>query len=325
MNRREFAVLFGGVLAAPLSRAQTADRVIRVGFIFMGALRGRSDSIVRDYEEAMRQRGYVEGRNVVTEWRTAEGKLERIPEIAAELVQLKPDVIVVPIVNMAQYAAKATGTVPIFSMSGDPLMLNGLIQSYNRPSGNVNGVFASGTITIEQKRLELLRILVPKLQRVAFVATTAWWGGQWGNAMRDAAQTLGLQAEYIESHTTGFAEAFAEIRRRKPEAVFFESSPIAFNQRASIGEFALASGIPSACGHAEIVEAGCLMTYNFTIAESLRVLADFVDRIAKGAKAGEIPYQQHTRYELTVNAKTAKTIGLAIPQAVLLRADRVIE
>jgi len=180
----------------------------------------------------MRERGYVEGRNLVTERRTAEGKLERIPEIAAELVRLKSDVIVVGHIGMAQLAAKATTTIPIFSAAGDPIA-RGVAKSLNRPGGNINGIFAAGTIptgttTVEHKRLELLRELVPNLRRIAFVANREWWDGGWGKGLRDAASQLGIQFIYVESTAGSFVEAFTVMKREKPDAAYFESSPAAF-------------------------------------------------------------------------------------------------
>ena len=241
-----------------------------------------------------------------------------------DLVRLKTDVIVVGHVLIAQAAVKVTTTVPIFSMAGDPVS-RGVAQSLNRPGGNVNGIMAAGIATVEQKRLQLLRELAPKARRVAFVATREWWDDWMAKAMQEAASQLGIQVVYVESKTTGFVDAFAAVRSEKPDAVFFEASPIAMNFRTEIGEFARASRIPSACGQQELVEAGCLMTYNFTNAESVRALADFVDRVVKGARPGDLPYLQYTKYEFAVNIKTANAIGLTIPQSVLLRADRVIE
>jgi len=328
-QRRQFLTATAALLAAPrIARAQAPERIIRVGSIYMSstpaALAVRTEPLRLMYEQAMRERGYVEGRNLITERRTAEGKIERIPEIVAEFVRLKADVITVGHIGMAQIAAKVTANIPIYSMAGDPLA-RGLVQSLNRPGGNINGIFAAGTNTVEEKRLQLLRELMPKIRRVAFVSNREWWDGLWGKSLREAATVLGLQAVYIERKAAGFDEAFALARQEKPDAVFFEPSPAAFNLRASIGEFAVASRIPSVCGHQEVVEAGCLMTYNFTVAEAIRTLVDFIDRVAKGAKAGELPYQQFTRYELALNAKTARAIGLTIPQSMLIRADRVIE
>lgn len=334
-KQRNFASLIGGALLAVHGclDAQTAERIVRVSFISPSAtsaeLADVSNTVRRAYEQAMHERGYVEGRNLVTERRTAEGNLERIPEIVAELVRLRSDVIVVGHVGMAQLAAKATTTTPIFSMAGDP-MTRGVAKSLNRPGGNINGIFAAGATTtaattVDAKRLQLLRELVPNLRRIAFVANREWWDGLWGKGLREAASQLAIQFVYVESTASGFGEAFAAVKREKPDAVYFESTPAAFHFRAAIGEFAVSSRIPSACGHHEIVEAGCLMTYNFSVAEAWRVLADFIDRIAKGAKAGELPYQQYTRYEFALNARTAKAIGLTIPQPLLIRADRVIE
>jgi putative ABC transport system substrate-binding protein len=316
-------------LAIPtMSRAQPPERPHRVAIISQSSsvseITDAASPTRRAILQALRERGYVEGRTLIYDPRTAEGVMERIPDIVVDLVRLKTDVIIVGHTGIAQIAAKVTTTIPIFSMAGDPLV-RGLVLSLNRPGGNINGITAAGTITVEQKRLELLRELVPNMKRVAFVATKEWWDGIWGKSLREAATLLGLQAVYIESKATGLGEAFAVVRREKPDAVYFESSPAAFSFRASIGEFATASRIPSACGHQEVVEAGCLMTYNFTTAETFRAMADFVDRIAKGAKVGELPYHQYTRYEFALNATTAKAIGLTIPPSLLVRVDRVIE
>lgn len=310
----------------PGAPAQPADRVVRIAYISSAASPAQvaDPATRRPFLQALAARGYVEGRNLIFDFRSAEGVMERVPDIVADLVRLKSDLVVVGHVGIAQLAVKVTTTVPIFSLAGDPVM-RGLAQILNRPGGNVNGIMAAGTATVEQKRLQLLRELVPNARRVAFVASRAWWDEWMAKAMREAAAPLGIQVVHVEGKATGFTEAFAAVRREKPDAVFFEASPAAMNFRAAIGEFARESRIPSACGHQELVEAGCLMTYNFTSAETLRALANFVDRIAKGAKAGELPYHQYTKYEFAVNVHTAKAIGLAIPQAVLLRVDRVIE
>lgn len=314
-------------LAMPSAiNAQPPDRLIRVAYIDMSAtpVQMASPAGRRWILDALAARGYVEGRNLVYDARTAEGDIERIPAIVADLVRLKTDVIVVGFIAMAMRARQVTTTVPIFSMAGDPVLTK-LAESLNRPGGNVNGITAAGIITVEQKRLQLLHELAPKARRIAFVSIRPWWDTVWGQSLREAASALGLQAVYIESTLGGFEGAFAALRKEKPDAVFFEPSPAAMSHRRAIGEFARASGIPSACGHEELVRAGCLMTYNFTNAEGRRALADFVDRIAKGAKAGELPYHQYDKYEFALNMKTAKAIGLTIPQTVLLRVDQVIE
>ena len=330
MNRRDavLALLALGAGTPVGLRAQSAERIYRVAGISLSTpvseIANPANPGRRAILQALRERGYVQGRNLIYDPRTAEGVMDRIPDIVADLVRLNTDVIIVGHIGLAQIAAKVTTTIPIFSLAGDPLV-RGIVQNLGRPGGNINGIFAAGTNTVEQKRLELLRELVPNIKRVAFVANREWWDGIWGKSLREAATTLGLQTVYIESKATGFGEAFVAVRREKPDAVFFEPTPAALSLRASIGEFAIASRIPSACGHQEVVEAGCLMTYNFTGAEAYRAIADFVDRIAKGAKVGELPYQQYTRYELAINAKTAKAIGLKIPQSLLVRADRVVE
>lgn len=330
MNRRcTISFVLALVAAVPIgAQAQATGKVYRLGVIVPSdtaaeAADRQNPGRIRVLR-ALQERGYVEGQNLVYDRRTAEGVMDRIPDIVADLVRLRTDVIVVPHVGIAKIATTVTTTVPIVSLAGDPVM-RGLAQSLNRPGGNVTGIMAAGTSTVEQKRLELLRALVPSARRIAFVASRAWWDEWMGKAMHEAATALGIQVVYVEGKSTSFAEAFAVVRREKPDAVFFEASPTAFAFRSAIGEFALTSRIPSACGHQELVESGCLMTYNFVTAETYRALADFFDRIVKGAKAGDLPVHQYSRYEFAVNAKTAQAIGLAIPQSVLARADRVIE
>ena len=327
------APAIAAIAVALTAAAQTPpERVLRVGFIGV-APSAQYDATIRRqplwqrYDQEMRKRGWIEGRNLVTLFRTTEGKLERVPDIAVELARSKAEVIMVPHLAMAVAGSAAAPSVPFFSLAADPVV-RGVVQNLNRPGGNINGIFASaqtGTSTVEQKRLELLREMVPQMRRVAFVATREWWDGVWGGVLREAAARFGLEVLYVETTSANFAEPLAKLRRGRPDAVYFESSPSAFSHRVALGGFAATSGIPTACGHQELVEAGCLMTYNFTNAEGFDAMVDFVDRVAKGARPGDLPYRQYSRYEFALNARTAKAIGLAIPQATLLRADRVIE
>jgi putative ABC transport system substrate-binding protein len=329
LNRRDLLLATGALLAAPFaSFAQPAERVYRVASISPSAtaaeIADRSNPGRVQFRQLMQERGYVEGRNVIYDLRSAEGDLTRIPDIVADFVRLKTDVIIVPFAGIAMIVAKTDTTIPIVSAAGDPVKV-GLAKSLNKPGGNVTGIMAAGDVGVEQRRLQLLRALVPKARRVAFVATKMWWNAWMREAMQAAASTLGIDVIYVESSTSGFADAFAAVRREKPDAVFFEASPTAMSFRESIGDFALSSRIPSACGHQQLVERGCLMTYNFIPGEVLRALADYVDRILKGAKAGDLPIAQYTKYEFVINRKTAKAIGLAIPPSALLLADRVID
>jgi len=336
-RRQVFGLVASAIAAIAVTLTATAqtppERVLRVGFISMAPSAQfdiatiRRQPLWQRYDQEMRKRGWIEGRNLVTLFRTTEGKLERVPDLAAELARSKAEVIMVPHIAMAVAGSAAAPSVPFFSLAADPIA-RGVVQNLNRPGGNINGIFASaqtGTSTVEQKRLELLRDMVPRMRRVAFVATREWWEGIWGAVLREAAARFGLEVLYVETTSANFAEPLATLRRRKPDAVYFESSPSAFSHRVAVGNFAATSGIPTACGHQELVEAGCLMTYNFTNAEGFDAMVDFIDRVAKGARAGDLPYRQYSRYELALNARTAKAIGLAIPQSVLLRADRVIE
>lgn len=327
-NAAAALVWLWAVVAAPCLQAQQAERIYRIASISpsdtVAALADPANPLVRQFRDAMQERGYVEGRNLVVDRRTAEGKLERIPEIVADLVRLKTEVILVPHIGLAKAAAQVTNVVPIVSGSGDPIVIK-VVQNLNRPGGNITGFFAAGTLGVEKKRLELLRELIPNARRVAFVVNKAWWDEWMSKVMRDAAAGLGVEVIHVEGKATGFDEAFATVKRLRPDAVFFEASATAFSFRAAIGEFARSSGIPSACGHQEVVVAGCLMTYNFSTADLARGIARYVDLILKGAKPGELPFEQYSKYEFVVNAKTAKAIRLKIPQSVLARADRVIE
>jgi putative ABC transport system substrate-binding protein len=329
MKRRELlAASIALAAAACVAHAQQPERIYRIATISPSAtpaeLTDPSSFGRRQMREAMQERGYVEGRNLIVDRRTAEGVPGRIPDIVADLVRLKTEVIIVPHISIAQVAAGVTNTVPIVSASGDAIRA-GLVQNLGRPGGNVTGFFAAGTTGVEKKRLELLREMVPNARRIAFVASKSWWDEWMGKAMNDAASVLGLKVVYIEGKAAGFGEAFAAVKREKPDAVFFEASATAISFRAAIGEFARSGGIPSACGHQEVVEAGCLMSYNFSNADAYRGIARYVDLILKGAKPGELPFEQYSKYEFVVNAGTAKAIRLTVPQAVLLRADRVIE
>jgi putative ABC transport system substrate-binding protein len=214
--------------------------------------------------------------------------------------------------------------VAIVSGSGDPIV-NSAVKNLSRPGANITGFFAAGTQGVEKKRLELLREMVPNARRVAFVASKAWWDEWMSKVMREAASALGIEVIYVEGKAADFGDAFATLKRLRPDAVYFEASATAVSFRAAIGEFARNSGIPSACGHREVVEAGCLMSYNFSNTDAYRGVARYVDLILKGAKPAELPFEQYSKYEFVVNAGTAKAIRLQVPPSVLLRADRVIE
>ena len=323
-------VLTAGVLlaAACVSHAQQSERIYRIGTISPSATAAElADATAwgrHPMRAAMQERGYVEGRNLIVDRRSAEGVPERIPHIVADLVRLKTEVIIVPHISIAKVAMRVTTVVPIVSGSGDPIR-EGLVQSLGRPGGNVTGFFAAGTTGVEKKRLELLRDMVPNARRVAFVANKSWWEEWMGKAMNDAASVLGIKVVYVEGKAAGFGDAFAAVKREQPDAAFFEASVTAIGFRAAIGEFARSSGIPSACGHQEVVEAGCLMSYNFSNMDAFRGIARYVDLILKGAKPGDLPFEQYNKYDFVINAGTAKAIKLVVPQAVLLRADRVIE
>ena len=278
---------------------------------------------------ALRERGYIEGQNIAIEYRYAEGKLDRFPGLAAELVRLKVDIIVVAGgARLIQAAKNATKTIPIV-MSGqgaDPVEA-GLIESLARPGGNVTGVTNLST-DLGGKRLELLKEAVPKLARVAVLYDPANRPNVFEvkEILPVAARALRLTVRSWEVRDAdGFEKVFAALSKERPDGLFVAGGPLMFANGKRIAGFALKSRLPSMYQSKEAVDAGGLMSYGANLADSYRRVAYYVDRILKGAKPADLPVEQPTKFELVINLKTAKQIGLTIPQSVLYRADKVIK
>jgi putative ABC transport system substrate-binding protein len=278
--------------------------------------------------EALRQRlrelGYVEGKNIVIEYRYAEGKLETLPDLAAELVRLKVDVIVTagPAILAAK---KASATIPIVFAAADDPVGSGIVSSLARPGGNITGLSLM-TPDLNGKRLELLKEAFPKIARVAFLWAP---GGTRGNLtltdMEVAAKALGLTLQSLEVRSLDdFESAFARAKSEGAQALVTTVSPLINTQQRQVLEFAAKNGLPAMYTASEFVEAGGLMSYAANNADLYRRAADFVDKILKGTKPADIPVEQPKKFEFLVNLKTAKQIGLTIPPNVLSRADRVI-
>jgi putative ABC transport system substrate-binding protein len=327
MNRRDtvFALLAFG--AAPLvSHAQQQDKVWRVGFLTQ---RRRPDSIDSDFIGAfprgMREFGYVEGKNLVIEWRF-DDRSERLPDLAAELVQLKLDVIVSGSSQAISALQKATTTIPIvMATSGDPIG-SGFVKSLARPGGNITGL-SNLTSDIGIKQLELLLSIVPKLSRVAVLVNPVNPSlVTFLKNVQSAAQAGSVTVLPVEARTAQEIEiAFATITQGNARAVVVPTDALFIQNYRKIAELAMKNRLPSVSQVREYVEAGGLVSYGPNLAEQFRRAATYVDKIFKGAKPGDLPVEQSTRFELLVNVKTAKALGLTIPQSVLLRADRVIE
>jgi putative ABC transport system substrate-binding protein len=328
MNRREsiIAVVALGAAAGPIaSFAQQQGKVWRVGFL---TLRPASEN--SQYTDAflkgMRELGYVEGKNLVVEWRFADGKFERLPGLAAELVQLKVDVIVAVASPAIGAAQKATTTIPIvMATTGDPVG-SGFVKSLARPGGNITGLSNMGG-DIGPKLFDLLHSVVPKLSRVAVLVTpTSTTYRAILESIQAAAQKAGVKTLVAEASSPQDIEnAFSMMVREKADAVIVGASTFFSQQRRQIGELATKYRIPSMFGNRVNVEAGGLMSYGQKITDNYVRAATYVDKILKGAKPGDLPVEQPVTLELVVNLKTAKALGLTIPQSILLRADEVIQ
>ena len=326
MRRREFIALLGGAAVAwPVAgHAQQAGNVYRIGFLWDGP------SVLPDNIEAFRQGlrdlGYVEGRNLAIEYRWAEGKPDRMRELAEELVRLKVDVIIAPSSIYTEAAKRATSTIPIvFIVHADPLH-TGHVASLARPGGNVTGLSLMMTET-NVKGLELFKEALPGLSRVAVIfdpATPSHTPGL--KAVETAGPSLGLRVQPVPARSAAEYEgAFAAIVRERAEAVLVLLTPLFVAGTKPLAELALRHRLPSLYGLRHHVEAGGLMSYSADRADLWRRGAIFVDKILKGARPAELAVQQPTKFELVINLRTAKTLGIAIPPSLLARADEVIE
>jgi putative tryptophan/tyrosine transport system substrate-binding protein len=328
-TRRGIMLGLGAVLmVAPLrSLAQRQDRTWRVGFL---SARTRPQSLDADYYGAfprrMRELGYVEGRNLIIEWRFADGDYDRLPALAAELVKLKVDVIVALGPPGALAAQKATVTIPIvFVVSSDPVQA-GLVKSMAQPGGNMTGL-SNLAGDLSSKHLEKLLAMSPKLSRVAVLvnpANTAHEGIH--RNVQTVAQKSGVKILAIAAKTPAEIDgAFSAMAGENAGALIVALDPLFIQQGSQIAEQAAKHRLPSIFANREYAEAGGLMSYGQNQVEIYRRAAGYVDRLFKGAKPGELPVEQPTKLEFVINVKTAKALGLTIPQSLLTSADKVIE
>ena len=330
MRRREFIVLLGGAAAWPLAaRAQTA-KIARIGYLITGALESPETRINRDaFRQGLNELGYIEGRNIVIEYRSADGKIERLPGLATELVGLKVDLIVALATPAGRAAQQATTTIPIVvTAMGDPIR-DGLVASLARPGGNVTGTTFLGPELVP-KRLSFLRELLPTISRVAVL----WHPGAFSeptiremlNEVAQAAGTLGVQLQLVEVRSAEeFDHAFTTMVGARAEALFQFPSTMLFNERRRIVDLAARHRLPAMFNAREFVQQGGLIAYGANLAELNRRTAAYVDKILKGAKPSDLPVEQPTKFELFINLKTAKALGLAVPDRLLVGADELIE
>ena len=322
MDCRRFLVASLAALAAPLAaEAQQAGKVWRVGFIGVGHNKPQ-DALV----EGLGALGYVEGRNLAIERRFSEGKAERFPEFAAEMVRLRVDIIIVDTTPAAIASKNATKTIPIVIPTAIDPVGAGLVASLARPGGNVTGLSLVSS-ELSAKRLEFLKEVVPGLSRVAVL-----WNGAnpanvipWRETQR-AGRALGivLQSRTV-SGPNDFEATFAMIAKERPDALLAIGDALVSAHQKQIVDFVTQNRVPSMYPWREPVVAGGLMSYGPSLADQFRRAATYVDKILKGAKPSDLPVEQPTKFELVINLKTAKALGLTIPQSLLSRADQVIE
>jgi putative tryptophan/tyrosine transport system substrate-binding protein len=327
MDRRAFVSGAAGTLLAGVfpAHAQPATKVPQIGVLHPGSPASAPQS-VEAFRQGLREHGYEEGKNIVVEHRYTESRLERVVEIAAEFVRLKVDVIVTSLDVATAAVKRQTQTIPIvMAISIDPVA-TGFVSSLARPGGNVTGLSTMAP-ELAAKRLELLREVVPGLSRVAIM----WNTNVPGNLLEyqqagDAARTMRLQLQSVEvSSVDDFERAFSALKTGGAEALIVAGSGLTSTNAGQIANLAMKHRLPSMVSSRDRVDAGGLMAYGPNLAELWRRAATYVDKILKGAKPGDLPIEQPTKFELIINLKTAKALGLTIPPSLLRRADEVIQ
>jgi len=327
ITRRRLVAMAGGVAAAwRCSAAQQAGKVYRIGYLSTPT----RESVARGVDAFLRrlhELGWVEGRNLVIEYRWAEGKVERLPELAADLVRRKVDVIVAPAGSAALAAKNATSRIPIVMIfPNDPVEM-GLVASLSRPGGNITGTTFTTSSEIFGKQLQILKEAIPRVSRVAVLRNPAdpSFSRQVGE-LDAAARSLNVHLQHLGARgPEEFDGAFAAMARDRAEALLVIATSTFLVHRSRLAELAVKARLPTMNSFREQVEAGGLMAYAVNMADFVGHAAEYVDKILRGAKPADLPVEQPTRFELVINLKTAKSLGITIARAVLLRADEVIE
>jgi len=326
MKRREATlalVAFGTVALG--ARAQPAGKSYRIGFLGLTSASAYAPQL-QGFVQGLRELGYIESKNIVIEYRWADGQDERLPELAAQLVRLHPDVLVTH-ANAVRVAQQATQTIPIvMGVSADPVGM-GLIKSLARPGGNTTGV-ASQIVDLVPKRLQLLKEIVPQLKDVAVLGSESSPGARRALAETEvAARKLDVRVHpfWLAAEPTALESIFAAIARERCAAVIVQPDSVAGRYSNRIAALALAKGLPAMGGARHFAVDGGLVSYGGDFVEGWRVAARFVDKILRGARPADLPVEQPTKFELVINLKTAKALAITIPQSVLLRADEVIQ
>ena len=326
MNRRTFLCgLTLGTLALPLAaEAQQAGKVPRIGFLFFGSP-GPSPELDA-FRQGLRELGYTEGQNIAIEVRFANGRVERLPELATELARLNPDVLVTPGTPASLVAKQATSTIPIVVAGVADAVGAGLVAILARPGGNITGL-TSISAELGGKRLELLKEVAPRASRVAVLYNPADQSNVLVlKELQKSAPALRLTLQPLEVRGPGeFVGAFVAMTRERAHALFGAAGVLTTEHRKTLVDLAAKRRIPAMWGERQFVEAGGLMSYAVDFYDQVRGAATYVDKILKGAKPGDLPVEQPTKFALVINLKTAKALGLTIPQSLLLRADEIIQ
>ena len=331
LSRAWFTVMLVALVACAVPVHAQKSKVYRVAFIAaltpVSELSGADpvNLAARAFVHGLRDLGYVEGRNLILDIRTLGGRYERTPEILGDIVRLRPDVIFSSSQIVVERHLKAAAGIPMVTVASWSLVETGMAQSLARPGGTVTGFIMDVDAGVEAKRIELLRETIPGARRVAYLGHPLAWESALGKRVLEAAGKLGISLFHVSYTGTDLDAAFASIEREASDAVFVPFGSTSFANRQRIGQFVSAKRLPCIAAYREIVEHGCLMSYGVDVNDVHRRAAGYVAKILEGAKPGELPIEQPTRFELVVNMRQAKALGLRIPQSIMLRADRVIE
>jgi ABC-type uncharacterized transport system substrate-binding protein len=326
IERRKFLAALGGAAATwPLAvRAQQAAKLPTIGFLGAGTLSAWSRRVA-SFVQRLRELGWIEGHTIAIEYRWADGSTGRLPNIAAEFARLRVDVIVTAGTPAAIAVKQATSVIPIvFATTGDPIG-NGLVATLARPGGNATGLSTQQT-DLAGKRLELLRELVPRLSRLAILTNISNPSNILEREeVRTMARALGVEVITLEIRRAEDIPPAFETLKNGADALYIPPDPLVISELNRINALVLSARLPTMHGSGEYVEAGGLMSYGPNFPDLFRRAADYVDKILRGAKPGDIPVEQPTKFDLVINLTTAKALGLTIPESFLLRADEVIE
>jgi putative tryptophan/tyrosine transport system substrate-binding protein len=322
MNRRAFVTGLGSLLTAPLAtHAQPSAKVPRVGV--MGVV--PTPHLVEAWRQGLREHGWVEGQNILVEYRYSQANDDLFPGFAAELVRLKVDVIVAVTDAAIHAARRSTTTIPIVMAARTEPIASGFVASLARPGGNITGMpmFAD---ELAGKQLQLLKEMLPGASRVAILVYPNHAGPKSWDAAASVAPKIGLNLQRLDAQAAGDLEAIlTSLSKSRPDALVVQPSPLYYMQTARIAEAAAKHRLPTMYSFRESAEAGGLIAYTTMLPELFRRVAGYVDKVLRGAKAAEMPVEQPAKFELVINMKTARALGLTIPQSLILRADHVIE